>query len=454
MDQTTGFPISRRRFVQGVVGGVAAMGMLGTAGRTHGETAPSGRVNLALLGCGGRGVSLVQEFIHLEEAQFLAVCDCFQGRREKLRDDLNTFYGGEVVQAYADYREILAREDIDAVIVATPDHWHVHMAMDAAKQGKDMYVEKPLGVSMCWAWKLRKVIERSGAVFQYGTQQRSTPIFRQACELARNGYLGEIERIDTWCPDISSQFAHFHRPEFGCTEPAPIPEGFDYPMWLGPAPVTPYTRDRCTSFGAWHVYDNALGFIAGWGAHPLDIAQWGLDMDHSGPVHYEGEGSIPELGLYDGIDSWDMQCRYANGVNMRFMGHRVAEPVVTAYRPWMDHGTTFFGSEGWVSVDRAGIHASDDSLLEITLKEDDVHLRAPQSHAHDFLHCVLNRETPISSFEAALRSDTICHLCDIAIRLDRSIDWDPEMEQIVGDSPEEHLATLMLERTPRAPWGI
>ncbi|MDX9975341.1 MAG: gfo/Idh/MocA family oxidoreductase, partial [FCB group bacterium] len=287
-------------------------------------------------------------------------------------------------------------------------------------------------------------------VFQYGTQQRSNEKFRRACELVRNGYIGEVQRIDAWCADISSQYPAFSVPQFGSTEPAPVPEGFEYDRWLGPAPEKPYTVDRCQPYGAYHIYDYALGFIAGWGAHPLDIAQWGLDSDDTSPVRYEGTGSIPTKGLFDTVDSWDMNCTYASGVKMRFMGFRVAEPVVSAYRPWKDHGTTFFGSEGWISVDRSDLHASNPNLLAIELKPGDQRLRAPKSHATDFITCVKTHETPLSSLEAAIRSDTISHLCDISIRLGRPIEWNPEKERIVND--EE--AAKRLERPLRKPWDL
>ncbi|MBN2311642.1 MAG: Gfo/Idh/MocA family oxidoreductase [Candidatus Hydrogenedentes bacterium] len=439
---------TRRQFLKRSTA-LAAAPMILSSGAS-GATAPSNRVGLALIGAGGRGNALVREFVPLGDARFLAVCDCFQERRERLRDSLNNHYGDTGVTAYADFREVLARDDIDAVIVATPDHWHVPIAIAAARAGKDMYVEKPLGVSMEWAWRLREAVRRNRRIFQYGTQQRSSGAFRQACELVRNGYLGAIERIDAWCPDISSQYSMFHVPQFGSTEPADPPEGFDYDMWLGPAPDKPYTVDRCTCYGAYHTYDYALGFIAGWGAHPLDIAQWGLGADETSPVRYEGAGSIPPQGLYDTIDSWDMTCTYAAGVAIRFMGHRVAEPVVSAYRPWRDHGTTFFGRDGWVSVDRAGMHASDPRLLEIALKPGDLHLRAPQSHAQDFVSCVKSRQPAISPLEAAIRSDTISHLCDIAIRLGRPITWDPDRERIKGDGE----AADMLGRPLRAPWNL
>lgn len=438
---------TRRDFMKWTAAAAAPMIL---PARAWGQHTPGNRVNLALIGAGGRGSGLLNEAVHLPEAQILAVCDCFQERRESTRDKLNAFYEGQVVQAHADFREVLARDDIDGVIVATPDHWHVPIAIAAARAGKAMYVEKPLGVSMKWAWALQRVLQVEQSVFQYGTQQRSAPQFRQACELVRNGYLGEIQRVEAWCPDMSSQYPAFSVPQYGSTEPAPVPEGFDYDMWLGPAPEKPYTVDRCTCYGAYHVYDYALGFIAGWGAHPLDIVQWGLDADYTAPSYYEGTGSLPEKGLYDTIDSWDMTCTYASGVALRFMGHRVAEPVVTAYRPWKDHGTTFFGTEGWVSVDRGGILASDPKLLAITLKEADIHLKVSENHMQNFVSCVRSREETISPIEAAIHSDTISHLCDIAIRTGRPVRWDTMRERILEDSE----AAAMLGRTLRAPWDL
>ena len=263
---------------------------------------------------------------------------------------------------------MLARKDVDGVVVSTPDHWHVPVALYAARAGKDMYVEKPLGVAMAWAWKLRDAVAKHKVVFQYGTQQRGDQRqFRRACELVRNGYLGEIQRVDAWCPDMSSQFGNATVPPYGSTKPVDVPADLDYEMWIGPAPMKPYTADRTTCFGAYHIYDYALGFIAGWGAHPLDIAQWGLDADQSGPVRYEGTGKLPPKGsLWDSIESWDVHCEYADGVKLHFMGHRVAKPEVTRYHPaWADHGTTFFGAKGWISVNRSALYASDKALQKV-----------------------------------------------------------------------------------------
>ncbi len=441
---------SRREFL---ARGAAALGfpLIVPARVLGGPGAPSNRVTLAAIGCGGRGSAVHRGMASLEGVQYLAAVDPFKDRRERfvqLLDGQSKY--GTAAKPHADFREALAREDVDAVVVCTPDHWHVPIAIAAARAGKDMYVEKPLGIAMRWAQALREEVRRRGNVFQYGTQQRSDPKFRFACELVRNGRIGELERIEAWCADISSQYQAFHVKEFGSTEEIPAPEGFDYDLWLGPAPPAPYTVDRCTCYGAWHIYDYALGFIAGWGAHPLDIAQWGKGADHTGPVEYEGGGTLPEKGLYDTVSSWDVMCRYADGIEMRFMGHRVARPVIEKYRPPCDHGTTFFGARGWVSVDRRGVHASDPALLRTRFGPGDIRLYDSPRHDQNFIDCVRSRRPTICTLEAAIRSDAISHLSDIAVRAGRKITWDPAKEEIVGDAG----ASRMLDRAARGPWGM
>jgi predicted dehydrogenase len=439
---------TRRRFLKaGAALGAAPWIVPSTV---FGANAPSNRVAVAHLGVGSRANALIGMFVRHDDVQILALCDCFKDRRQGMREKLNAKYGSDVVKAYADFREVLVREDIDAVVIATPDHWHVPLAVAAAKAGKDMYVEKPLGVSMPWAERLRKELKAKGCVFQYGTQQRSGAQFRKACELVRNGYIGEVERVEAWCPDMGSQYESFHVKPYGSTEPADPPEGFDYNMWLGPAPEKPYTVDRCTQFGAYHIYDYALGFIAGWGAHPLDIAQWGLGKDHTSPVFYEGTGKIPAIGLCDTVESWDVYCEYDDGLPMRFMGHRVAQPVVSAYRKWVNHGTTFFGTEGWVSVDRTDWFASDPKLKEVELKPNEVHLKVSAGQERDFIDCVKSREETVNPIESAIRSDAISHLSDLTIRVKRPIRWDPERECVFDD----RRAARRLRRSMRAPWNL
>jgi glucose-fructose oxidoreductase len=430
--------ITRREFVRGSALAAASVAFPTIVPSTaFGRGAPNNRVTLAMIGTGSRGTDVMRGFAHHDDVQFLAVCDPFRDRREAAQAWLNEKYGGQVVEAYRDFREMLARDDIDGVVVCTPDHWHVPAAVYAARAGKDMYVEKPLGVCLPWAWELRRTIQRYGSVFQYGTQQRSSWEFRFACELVRNQYIGRLQRIEAWCPDVSDDWNAFQVQRYGSTEPAPVPEGFDYDLWLGPAPEAPYTVDRCRREGSFHVYDYALGFIAGWGAHPLDIVQWGMDADDSGPVYFDGRGEIPVKGLLDTIAWWDVDCEYANGVKLHFMCHRLAEDIVMKYRErWVGHCTTFFGS--------------DPKLLKIKLRPDDIHLYRSPGQDRNFIDCVKTRQPTVNPIESAIRSDTISHLSNIAIRAGRPIRWDPATEQIVGD---EH-AARMLSRPLRAPWRL
>jgi predicted dehydrogenase len=444
--------ISRRGFVKGSALAAASLAFPTVVPSTvFGRHAPSNRVNLAMIGVGSRGTDVMKGFARHDDVCFLAVCDTFRDRRERARAFLNEKYGGEVTQAYRDFRQMLARDDIDGVVICTPDHWHVPAAVYAARAGKDMYVEKPLGPCLTWAQRLRETVQRYGNVFQYGTQQRSSRAFRFTCELVRNGYIGELRRIDVWCPDVSDDWNDFQVKRYGSTEPVPPPDGLDYDLWLGPAPVAPYTVDRCRREGSFHIYDYALGFIAGWGAHPLDIAQWGMDADHSGPVYYEGRGEIPAKGLLDTVAWWDVRCEYANGVRMHFMCHRLAKPIVMKYRErWISHGTTFFGSDGWLSVDRSGIYASDPKLLEVKLSPDEPRLYRSPSQDRNFIDCIKTRRPTANPVESAIRSDTISHLSDVAIRTGRPIRWDLEAERIIGDEQGQR----MLDRPLRAPWHL
>jgi hypothetical protein len=419
--------------------------------------APSNRIVLGHIGVGGQGSALLNNFLQIDYAQSVAVSDCFAARREERKSQIDQHYRDKYGKgtyngctAYADFRELVVRTDIDAVVIATPDHWHVLAALYACKEGKDVYVEKPLSVSINQNKKLRETVTRYGRIFQYGTQQRSDQNFRFACELARNQRIGALKHIDVWCPGMYSQ-EQFNQPPAGSLEPIPVPDGFDYDMWLGPAPESPYTADRCTCWGTYYHYDNSLGFIAGWGAHPLDIAQWGNDTDDTVPLTYEGKGTIVTGGLYNVVDSWDFHCRYASGVTMRFMSDLIAQPEVMKYRSeWNSHGTTFIGSQGWVSVDRGGIYASSPTLLKSKLSPAEVHLYQSKNHYHNFIDCVKSRQQPVSPIGSAVQSDIISHLCDMAIRLKCPIEWDAKKETVVGNVAAER----MFSRSLRSPWRL
>jgi hypothetical protein len=448
---------TRRHFLKSAAALAAAPTIVPS--RVFGRTAPSNRVNLAAIGVGGRGSSNVWEdyVTTQDDVRLVAACDCFASRRMAFAAKVDAFYGGRYCQPVADWRDVLAREDVDGVVVSTPDHWHVPLAIHAARAKKDVYVEKPLGVAMAWAFALREAVERNGVVFQYGTQQRSSGEFTRAVELVRNGYVGKVRHVDAWCSGMRSPstYAQTFAEHFPNTEPAPVPEDLDFETWVGPAAMKPYTKSRCTEWGAYHIYDYALGFIAGWGAHPLDIAQWGLDTDHTSPVEYEGKGEIPEGGLFDTVDNWDVRCRYASGVTLRFMCDRVAKDVPGLMddprkRPFLDHGTTFWGESGWVSVSRGFLYASPKELQKTRIRDDEKPVVRSSSQGRDFVESMRTRRPTISPLESAIRSDTISHLSDIAVRLGRPVRWDPGTETIVGDDE----ATRRLSRPLRSPWTL
>ncbi len=448
---------SRRSFLKSAAALAAAPMIVPSS--VFGRTAPSNRINLAAIGLGNRGSGNVwQDFVSTQDdVRLVAACDCFASRRTAFAAKVDEFYGGRYCEPMADWRDVLARKDVDGVIISTPDHWHVPLAYHAAKAKKDMYVEKPLGVAMAWAFDLRDAVASNEVIFQYGTQQRSSSEFTRAVELVRNGYIGKVRHVDAWCSGMRSpgSYAQVFDERFRDTVPAPVPADLDYETWIGPAPMKPYTKSRCSEWGAYHIYDYALGFIAGWGAHPLDIAQWGLDMDHTSPVVYEGKGEIPEGGLFDTVDNWDVKCRYADGVTLRFMCDRVAKDVPGLMddprkRPFLDHGTTFWGEGGWISVSRGFLYASPKELQKVRIREDEKPVIRSSSQGGNFVESIRTRRPTINPLDSAIRSDTISHLSDIAIRLGRALHWDPAKERIIDDRG----ATGKLDRPMREPWTI
>jgi predicted dehydrogenase len=398
--------------------------------------AANDRIAVGFIGTGTRGGSgLIKMFLPLGDCQCVATCDPFKDRREAWAKQIDDYYAQRSASgsyrgcaAYNDFRELLQRKDLDAVAIATPDHWHVPIALAALRAGKDIYLEKPLGLTINQGKALRETVKKTGRVFQYGTQQRSMPHVRYGCELVRNGRIGKVHTVVVLAPSGARG---------GSTTPMPVPEGFDYGMWQGPAPERPYTDDRCLRPGHYYIYDYCLGFIAGWGAHPLDVAQWGLGTDHTSPVEYEGTGVIPREGLYTSISNWTVRCRYSGGVTMHFMD---------------DHAdlTKFIGDEGWVAVSRAALDAEPRSLLKSQIAANEIRLHESKNQAQDFLNSVRNRQETVNPIESAVRSDAISQLSDIAIRTRRRIRWDPVKERILGDGA----ASKLLERPLRKPWTL
>ncbi len=445
--------ISRRSFVRHAglmaAGGLIIPSFLNSCAK---KGSVNDKVNVAMIGVGGRGSNHVVYMLELaQQAQIVAVCDPFEDRRTTVTRQINEFYAKQKglssydgCKAYHHFNDVLDRNDVDAVVIATPDHWHVPVALAAAKAGKHIYLEKPLALTIQDGQKLRKAVRRKGIVFQYGTQQRSDSRFRMAAELARNEVIGKLERIDAWCAGGTGEYAPV------TTEA--VPDGFDYDLWQGPAMERPYSKARVSNLGAWFIYDYAIGFVAGWGAHPLDIAQWGNNSDDSGPVEYRGTGSFFEKGnLFDTMNAWDIYAKYGNGVEMHFFTPELGKEYIEKYRNFTGHGTTFFGTNGWVSVNRDDILASDPEILKHRFTENEIRLPVSNDHSKNFLDAIKNNTPVVSPIESAVRSDTISHLCNILVRSGRSsLKWDPVSETI---SDADDAVKALLTRQSRSPYG-
>lgn len=412
---------TRRGFLRGVSAAAVFPTVITTKALGDATTPPaSERITLGHIGVGGQGTYLFEQFQKLADARSVAVADAYRDRRDRRAAQC----GG---RAYADFRDLLGRKDVDAVVVATPDHWHMPIAIMAARAGKDCYVEKPLGISVEQDLLCRSVFQDHRRVFQYGTQQRSSEHCRVGCELVRRGRIGKLRTLEVAAPNGGSG---------GSTQVAPIPIGFDYETWLGPAPKRPYTTDRCRPQGTYWIYDHSIGYLGGWGAHPLDILVWGCGSDQAGPFTVEGTGKVPEAGLYDTVYDWDMRLAFADGVTMTF-------------RPGRD-STKFIGTDGWIRIWREGWDAEPKSLLKEIAGPSDDRLAGSTNHYQNFIDGVRTRRPPVSTLDDAVRSDLISHLCDIAVRLDRKLNWDPRKNEISADSE----ASRMLHRPMRAPWTI
>jgi predicted dehydrogenase len=430
--------ISRRSFLKRAGGAAAAIAMPAVVpSSAFGRQAapPSNRINLAVIGVGKQGGGHIRGFLHKDDVQVVAVCDVDALKLNQARNEAVQYYAEkagrtsyEGVRAYRDFRDILDRRDVDAVLIATPDHWHVPIAMMAARSEKDIYCEKPLSLTIAEARGLIPEIRRYGRVFQTGSQQRSNDKFRLACELVRNGCIGEIREVR-----VSIRTGFSDHPVF-CDLPAvPVPPELDWDLWLGPAPVRPYhskiappiTSDE---WGGWRNFtDYSGGGMADWGAHHFDIAQWGLGMDGSGPVEIlpPNDRDVPLLTY-----------RYANGV-----------PLTVDFE---NNFIRFTGTRGVVEVNRQYLKTKPDSLTKIKFGQDAVRLYASDDHQRDWLASIRSRKQPICDVETGTSSVTVCHLGNIAVMLRRPLKWDPA----AGIFPDDPEANRLLSRPMRSPWRL
>jgi predicted dehydrogenase len=428
--------VSRRQFLKGAAAAAAAAAVgpyfitsqaLGGAGRAS----ASNRLTVAHIGIGNRGRDHFNDMLGRGDGQIVAVCDVKKTVRDDMQNRVNTKYAADRTagtykgcDAYNDYRELLPRTDIDSVVIGVPPHWHAIIAIDSARAGKDIYCEKPMALTIRQARAMVNAVRRYGRVFQNGSQQRSDDRFRKACELVRNGRIGTVKSIyvNVAGPSTEKQFTE-----------QPVPAGFDWNMWLGPAPWSPYNAERCSGDygGGWRfVRDYSGGMMCDWGAHHYDIAQWGLGMDNSGPV---------EINPPDGKDYRTLTYKYANGTVMYH-----------GAKPGGSKGIYFVGSKGDVEVDRGYFKSYPDAIGNVPIGPTDINLYKSNNHMSDWMSCIRTRRRPICDVEIGCRTVTVCHLGNIAYWTGRPFKWDPVKEEIIGDAE----AARWLDRPMRAPWRL
>jgi predicted dehydrogenase len=427
MPQPTG--ISRRRFLGSALAAAAAPSFVpATAlGRSAGRLASGERITVGFIGVGNMGSAHLGGFLGNRELQVVAVCDVDAVKRGTARHRIEEHYASERAAGsyrgcdeYNEFERVLDRDDIDAVLVAVPDHWHALVAIAACRAGKDVYCEKPLSLTIHEAGAMVEAARRYGRVFQTGSQQRSSPEFLKACELVRNGRIGKLLTVNV---GVEGPSGEKYLPE------QPVREGLDWDRWLGPAPWQPYNPERCSGdySGGWrHIRDYSGGMMTDWGAHHFDIAQWGMGMDGHGPV---------EILPPDGHGRETLEYRYETGVRVLHGGA---------------NGVLFTGTAGKVEVNRGYFRSWPEEIGEEPLGPGSLRLYRSPGHVQDWVNCIRSRQRPICDVAIGCSSVTVCHLGNIAYWLGRPLRWDPVRREIVGDRE----ASRWLDRPKRAPWRL
>jgi predicted dehydrogenase len=417
------------------------------------KAAANDRIVMGAIGIGSpqsRGRAIAGDALRSGKGNvaYVAVCDV-DARHRKSAVAFLQKSNQEDVKEYHDFRELLDRKDINAVTIATPDHWHALVALEALRKGKDVYCEKPLTLTVAEGQAIVKAVQQTGRIFQVGSQQRSDNRFRLACELVRNGRIGKIQRVET---RIGSNPAS---PSIPKVDP---PKELDWNFWLGPTPMVDYveltqgrnTYTRCHYEFRWW-YDYSGGKMTDWGAHHNDIAQWGLGMDASGPIAVEAEGAEPskEPNSYNCHPTFKVTYTYANGTQL-VCSHGQLEGAADAKERGHGNGVLFVGEEGkWIFVSRGQIAASDKKLIEEPLPGNATRLYVSPSHMGNFLACLRSRQPTICTAEIGHRSVTVCHIGVIALRTGKKLRWDPVKEQF-----DDAGANKWLSRPMRSPWKL
>ncbi len=442
----SGRNLSRRDFLKGsaaVTAGAALAAPTILPSCVTGAKAPSETITLGVIGTGRIANSDMDEIMKLDGVRIVAVCDVDSWRMNQAGNKVNNYYTKKLgrgsykgVAMYGDYRALVENPGIDAVMICTPDHWHALPAVAAAEAGKDIFIQKPLTLTIKEGRILSDAVRRSGRVLQVGSQQRSHPAFHQACELVRNGRIGKLERVLVGLPG-----------DPGCGEEPemPVPAHLDYDMWLGSTPQVPYTEkrvhpDKSYSRPGWlRIQAYGAGMITGWGSHHLDTAQWGMGTEFSGPQTIEATAQFPESGLWDVHGDFRIEYTYASGVKL-----------ICADNKRHQQGVRFEGTEGWIYVRRWKIDAEPKSILTSEIKENEIHLYKSIDHKKNFLDCIRSREETVAPVEVGHRSCTVCLLGSIAMNLGRKLQWDPKTERFINDDE----ANGMASREMRKPWSF
>ena len=409
--------------------------------------APSDRLNVGLIGLGGRGMHILGTLLANDEVFVSAICDVqhshFRDRpwkkgpllgREGGRRLIAKHYGEKAIKSTFvtdDFRKVCQRKELDIVVVATPDHWHALCALTAIQNGKDVYCEKPITHTFAEGKILRDAVEKEAAVFQTGSQQRSDPLFRKAVELVHNGHIGTVQKIEVGLPPGYSS----PQGDSKITDP---PENLNYDFWCGPAPKLPYMRARHHRWWRGHrAYGG--GVLMDWIGHHNDIAHWGIEADHSGPTKVEAVGwQFPETEVYNTPASYRIECEYKGGI----------QTTISSQNPI---GTKWIGDDGWVYVRRGSLKASDERWLEKDFDLGEKKVFASPGHMEDFLGCVKSRKSCIATAEIAHRSISPGFLGYVSHALQRPLEWDPEKEKVIGDSAANN---LLNENAYRQPWSL
>jgi predicted dehydrogenase len=440
----------RRDFLKslagGAVAGFPAIVPSSALGR-DGYVAPSERIVMGAIGVGRMGSGDMRSFLSRPEVRMAAICDVQQARQEQNQTLVNARYKDNSCKTYYDFRELLERSDIDAVLIAPGERWHALMTIAAANRGKHTYTEKPIGLSVAECKAVREAVNRNGVAFQLGTTRRSDFYYRQAVELVRNERIGQLKTIM-----IGSGHGTPGRPLYG--EPKDPPPGFNYDLWLGPSPWAPYS-DLRVSIAAWlFISDYGLGDLDGaWGIHDLVIAQWVNDSDTTGPLDVEGTGRCSVYtDIRDTPYEWTVEHTYANGVRLVHMDMDTAMKRAPEFRllPNSNGAAVIYGTKGWIYVSREGIITNPPSLATEKIAPDKIQVTRSNDHHQNFLNAIRTGQQTICHVEVAVRAQEIAQMEYISLCLGRKLRWDPVAEEFIGDAE----ANRFLTRAMRSPWHL